>query len=245
MTLLPSLDGIVVRDAIDSLEIEEARRLHGQCYLEAGYVSRLSDCGTIDDPWVIHSDYKVAVDEHTGQIVGTCRLINASVRGFPVFEHFEIADEALEIFASIDPETCVEVSALATSRQGAQNFAISAALYGAVWQSALLGGNAYMLATVDYRVYRILRRQFDFPFEILGTAQDYMGSMTVPVSMYLPRAIAEFRVKHRDELTFFSGAISLSELDDLEIDLRERAMEYRPAVIDIREPSERSITHRA
>jgi hypothetical protein len=238
VTLLPSIDGLIVRDAIDSEEIECARRLQGRCYLEAGYVSSLSARGTIDDAWVIASDYKVAIEEPSQRIVGTCRLIRPSVRGFPIFEHFEIADGAIELFASVDPVRCVEVSALATDRDGLQNLAISAALYGAVWQSALLGGRSYMLATVDYRLFRILRRHFHFPFELLGSAQDYMGSSTVPVAMFLPRAISEFRQTYEEELAFFSGAISFEDLEGLEIDLREHAMEYRAEVIDLREPSE-------
>jgi hypothetical protein len=235
VTILPPIDGLIVREASDPREIDEARRLHGLCFLEAGYVSRLDSRGMIDDDWVVHSVYQIAVEEATGQIVGTCRLIQSSERGFPIFEHFEIAEEAMNVFALVDPDRCVEVSALATRRQGLQNLAISAALYGAVWQSALLGRNAYMLATVDYRLYRILRRQFHFPFEMLGQAQDYMGSSTVPVSMYLPRAITERRERDRDELAFFSGSISLDEIDQLEIDLREHAVEYRAEVIDLRE----------
>lgn len=238
MTLLPQLKGLTVRDAVDPRDVERARQLHGRCYLEAGYVDRLSPMGTIDDPWVVHSDYKVAVEESSQEVVGTCRLIRASVRGFPIFAHFDINDDAMEVFASVEPKSCVEVSALATAREGMQNLAISRALYGAVWQSALLGGNAYMLATIDYRLYRILRRQFDFPFELLGQAKDYMGSWTVPVAMYLPRAIAEFRRRHSEELAFFSGRISFEELERLEIDLRKQAVEFRPAVVDLRASSD-------
>jgi len=209
--------------------------------LDAGYVSSLSADGTIEDAWVVHSDYKVAVEEANQQIVGTCRLIRPSVRGFPIFEHFEISAEAVELFASVDPARCIEVSALATAREGFQNLAISAALYGAVWQSALTGGHTYMLATVDYRLFRILRRRFHFPFELLGSAQDYMGSSTVPVAMFLPRAISEFRAKYNEELAFFSGAISFEELDKIEIDLRDHAMEYRQDVVDLRESSDQPL----
>lgn len=235
MTILPPIDGLIVREAEDPREIDEARRLHGRCFLEAGYVSRLDSRGMIDDDWVVHSIYKVAIDEVTGQVVGTCRLIQPSERGFPIFEHFNITEEALSVFALVDPDRCVEVSALATRRQGLQNLAISAALYGAAWQSTVLGKHAYMLATVDYRLYRILRRQFHFPFEMLGQAQKYMGSSTVPVAMYLPRAITERRERDRDELAFFSGSISLDEIDQLEIDLRETTVEYRADVIDLRD----------
>ncbi len=69
-----------------------------------------------------------------------------------------------------------------------------------------------------------------------------MGSTTVPVSVYLPRAIVEFRENRPAELAYFSGQISYDHLNALEIDLRDQAPEFRSDVIDLRELSEQPLT---
>ena len=234
MALVPTIPGLVVREPQSAAELLAARRLHAECYVDAGYVdeSSLVD-GLIEDAWVPFSTYAIAIDTEADEIVGTARVIRPSVRGFPAFEFFTPTAEALEIFADLDPSRCSEISALATPRSGLQNMAISAAIYGFVWREAVENKRAYMLAIMDDRLFRILRRWFHFPFEAIGESRYWMGARTTPAAMYIPRTIHELSTDHPDALQFFSGDISFSELDEVALDVRTQVPEHRSSVIDL------------
>jgi N-acyl amino acid synthase FeeM len=237
MALVPNVPGLVVRPVENSTDMHAVRRLHAECYVATGYVntSDLDTDGYIQDPWIPFSDYYAAVDSAAAdQIVGTCRIIRPSVRGFPAFQECATLPDALDVFATLDPGRCVEISALATPRIGMQNMAISAALYGLVWQEAITQGRAYMLAVMDDRLLRIMRRWFEFPFETIGEPCQYMGSPSTPVSMYLPRTIEILTASNPDALRFFSGDIPFDELNDYALDVRTEVPEHRSNVIDLR-----------
>ncbi len=235
MALIPTVPGLAVRPVENSNEKLAARRLHAVCYLDAGYVTEadISADGVIDDPWVPFSDYFVAIDTDSNCMVGTCRIIRPSVRGFPSFHHFSPSADALEVFADLDPSRCSEISALATPRNGMQNMAISAALYGLVWRECVRQERAYMLAVMDDRLLRIMRRWFEFPFEAIGDAVDFMGARTTPVAMFVPRTIEHLQEVNPDALRYFSGDISLEELGAVAVDLRAAVREHRTNVIDL------------
>ena len=234
MALIPTIPGLATRPVRDAAELLAVRRLHAECYVDAGYVSAddLDSRGLIDDPWVPYSDYFAAVDTEEDTVVGTCRIIRPSVRGFPAFEQ-PIYPEALDVFADLDPNQCLEVSALATSREGLQNMAVSAALYGLVWRQSINQRRAYMLALMDDRLLRIMRRWFVAPFEAIGESSFYMGSSSTPVAMYIPRAYDVLRERTPDSLRFFSGDISFSELAEVAVDLRTRVPEHRTNLVDL------------
>lgn len=235
MALIPTVPGLEVRPVESADQMLAARRLHAKCYLDAGYVTEadLSPDRLIHDDWVLFSDYFIAVDTDEDEIVGTCRIIRPSVRGFPCFQHFPMTDDAREVFRTLDPNNCSEISALATPRNGLQNMAISAALYGQVWQESIRHARAYMLAVVDDRLLRIMRRWFEFPFEAIGEPTFYMGARTTPVAMYIPRTVDHLKSANPDALAYFSGDISFSELDTISLDIRERVPEHRTNVIDL------------
>lgn len=234
MALIPTIPGLDVRAPVGASEVLGARRMHAQCYLDEGYVST-DDLvgGLIEDPWVPFSSYVVAVDTESGEIVGTARIIRPSVRGFPAFEFFPMLDSAAPFFRDLDPNRCSEISALATPRSGLQNMAISAAIYGYVWREAVENQRAYMLAILDDRLLRILRRWFQFPFEVIGEAREYMGARTMPTAMYIPRTVEVLTEQNPDALRFFSGDISFAELDQVSIDIRRAVPEHSPPVIDL------------
>ena len=91
-----------------------------------------------------------------------------------------------------------------------------------------------MLAIMDDRLLRIMRRWFNFPFEPLGPPVYFMGDYTTPVSMYMPATIERLNETSAESLEFFSGDISLAELDEVAIDLRESVAEHKSTVIDLR-----------
>lgn len=232
MALVPTVPGLSIRPVDNSQELLAARRLHSQCFVEEGFISsaELGADGLIHDDWVPFSDYFIAVDEQAGQIVGTCRLIRPSVRGFPAFQHFDVRDDAMEIFADIDTNRCAEISALATLRNGMQHMAISGALYGAVWRRAIETRRAYLLAIVDDRMLMFARRFLEIPMLQIGESREFMGARTTPTAIYVPRAAESMAP---DNLRFFSGDIPFSELDEVVIDLRSTVPEIQPKVRDL------------
>ncbi len=234
MALIPTIPGLDVREPASAAEVLGARRLHARCYVDEGYVENDSLVnGLIEDPWVPFSDYVIAVDTEDDEIVGTARIIKPSVRGFPAFEFFPMLESAEPIFQRLDPNRCSEISALATPRHGLQNMAISAAIYGYVWREAVENQRAYMLAILDERLLRILRRWFQFPFVQIGEARDYMGARTMPTAMYIPRTVEVLTEQNPDALRFFSGDISFAELDEVAVDIRHAVPEHAPPVIDL------------
>lgn len=234
MTLLSTIPGLLVREPDSERELLRARQLHADCYVAAGYLEEHELVeGLVDDAWVPYSSYVIALDTEADEIVGTARIIRPSVRGFPAFEHFTPSKEALEIFASLDPNRCCEISALATARSGMQNMAISAAIYGYTWQQAVLGRRAYVFGVMDDRLIRIMRRWLQFPFEPIGEPRYWMGARTTPVAAYVPRAIHQFATENPDALAFFSGEIEFSALDRISVELRDEVPEHRSRVIDL------------
>lgn len=237
MAHVPNVPGLVVRPVDNRSEMAAVRQLHAECYVATGYVEPkdLDENGHIPDPWIPYSDYYAAFDTTADDaLVGTCRIIRPSVRGFPAFQECETLPDALDVFGTLDPGLCVEVSALATPRIGMQNMAISAALYGLVWQECISQGRAYMLAVMDDRLLRIMRRWFEFPFETVGEPCHYMGSPSTPVSMYIPRTIEVLTASNPEALRFFSGDIPFSDLNDYALDLRSAVPEHRSNVINLR-----------
>lgn len=237
MTQFPDYPGLTVRMAEGEDEILAARQLHAACYVEAGYVSKteLRD-GVIHDPWVPFSDYYVAIDELDSTAVGTCRAIKPSVAGFPAFQLNDIYPEALEVFRGLDPNLCIECASLATTRDGLQNTAISAGLYRRFWQDAVLGHRAYVLAFLDNRLLRILHRWLKWPWQPIGPEVDYLGSMSTPAALSIPKTIERARRDHPEALAFFSGSIPFSELAQVELDLRDRAPDLATAAIPAGKP---------
>ena len=236
MALVPKISGLEIRKALPgSDDYVAARRLHGVCYVEAGYVLEddLDDRGWIEDIWVPVSDYFIAVESETGEIVGTCRAIRPTVRGLPAFIEAPTHSEAMAMFADIDPNQCFEISALATRRTGRRNTGISAMLYATVMQEALAHDRAYLIALMDNRFLQLMRRWFHFPFEAVGRSLAYMGSPSTPVALYVPRVVEYHREHLPESLSFFCGDIARDELHGLVIDLRNRVPEYQMPVLDL------------
>jgi hypothetical protein len=205
--------------------------MHASCYLEADYIGidDLSAEGLIEDEFVPYSDYYVAVDEKAQEIVGTARIIRPSIRGFPIASHGRLHDSAMNIFATMDPNLCIEVSALATPRKGLQNTVVSTALYAKIGQRAIQERRAYLFAIMDDRLLRIMRRALIMPFDAIGDSQPERAMSTTPMAAYIPRALRNYLTEYPGFLELFADGIPFSEINELELDLRDKAPEHFPA----------------
>jgi hypothetical protein len=222
----PRFPGLIVRPIETPSELLRARRLHARCYVEADYVGidDLSVDGLIEDPWVPYSDYYIAIDVATDEIVGTARIIRPSIKGFPAAEHSVLYPQVMDAFATLDPNLCMEISALATtSRKGLQNAAISTALYAKLAERAVQDRRAFVFAVMDSRLLRTMRRALGINFEQIGLGMPERSYWTTPTAVYLPETINQFRRKQPELLQLLAGGMSFADLADLEIDLRERA----------------------
>ena len=221
----PQFPGLAVRPVETASELTQARRLHARCYVEADYVGEedLSADGLIEDAWVPFSDYYVAIDLDNAEIVGTARIIRPSIKGFPVSDHSVLYPQVMTDFATLDPNLCMEISALATSRRGLQNATISTALYAKLAERAVLDKRAYVFAVMDSRLLRTMRRALGINFEQIGLSMPERSYWTTPTAVYLPETIDHFRREQPELLQLFAGGMSFADLADLEIDLRERA----------------------
>ena len=217
--------GLEVRPTVDEVELRAARHLHAKTYLEAGYVDHIAEDGLIDDPWIPYSDFFVAVTGE-GEVVGTVRLIRPSPRGLQTFQHATLFPDQQAFFAELRPDACVEVSSLATTRQGTENSDVAAALYGVVWREAVLRRHAFVIALMDERLLRVMKRTLGLPFEAIGPAEYAFGADVTPTAIYVPDACDVyskwFRAQHgRDNPfeTLEQGVIDLrdnvSNLDEI------------------------------
>lgn len=228
----PPFPGLVVRDVRNERELLSARRLHASCYLDADYIGTkdLSTDGTIDDRWVPYSHYLVAVDTQANQIVGTARLVTASIQGFPIAHHGPLFPDAERIFSKVDPNLCIEASALATARKGIQNAVISAALYRRIGEISVSSRMAYLFGILDKRLLRFMRKSLVFPFEPIGPSMPERSHSTTPMAVYLPRAYQHWIAEQPEIMEMFADGKSFNHMKDLVIDLREKAPDDIPVL---------------
>ncbi len=216
---------------VDPDDIVAARRLQASRYLESGFVTRLDDGGVIDDPWVSVSTY-FGASTRDGVILGVSRLIPyRDDVGLPVFEEFELVEAEVERFRSVDPDTVVEVSALAVSKQSVVlSGRVAAALYRAMSQFCFLEtGMVNWYAALDARVLRQLIRSYDFIFEAMGPAREYLGSTTVPVRLNLYEQARHFALVAPDAPNFFTEGIEFDLTGPSPI-IRAATHDYLPPV---------------
>jgi N-acyl amino acid synthase of PEP-CTERM/exosortase system len=141
-----------------------------------------------------------------GELVGTARLVQDGVAGFPLLQHCSIFPSETELYR---PEnTVVEVSRLSVSRKyrrrkndgpygdhiapavyagnerrgaHAQNEGeLIVSLYRALYQASKRHGITHWLAATERSLHRLLAK-FGFPFRLIGPQTDYFG----PVAPYL------------------------------------------------------------
>lgn len=191
------------------VELHEARLLHADRYIKAGYVDHLSPRGTIDDEWVVSSTYFGARDR-SGVIVGVCRLIpHTPAVPMPVLRAFQLDPSARRWLSSFGPGELSEVSALAVAGGCGMSRGVRVidALFGAMTCHAVETGAAHWVAAIDRRVHRHLTRLHGFRLEPLGPERHYLGSATVPVRIDLQAQLLEY------------NSLSPNKLDEFMIDL--------------------------
>lgn len=221
---LPKLStDLVVRSVENEEELLVARQLHATSYLENDYIGPedISNEGTIDDHWVDVSDYIVVVDNSTGEIIGTARLVQASVHGFPASAHGPWFPEASKIFSEVDPKLCAEISALATVRRNENNSMVAYLLYKRLAEMSIFGGKSYVFGVFDHRLLKVMRGVFNFTFDQIGPKMPERSHSTVPTVMYVPDTISAWvtlQPQFVDDLT----GLTAEQITEIAEEMRQR-----------------------
>lgn len=192
-------DGHTVAFAKDDELRLQAQLLHATVYRQRGYIreNELAPDGRIShevDPYHRHSLYFIVLrrDEHGHEkVVATARQINAlSEKGhasFPTIEHLDLYPKALTALHKLDPEGCVEISALAKQR-GASTIA-PLMLYRLMWQYSIKKGHHTWVLACDTNVYKRLKLLFGETFDQIGDETFYLGSDVVPAKIQIDKSI--------------------------------------------------------
>lgn len=231
---------IAVSVASTPSEIHEARKFQASRYLDAGYISARPPGGVIEDEWVVASTYHVARDV-AGDVVGVCRFVGPSELGLPMLRHFNL-DSSWSRVIGAAAATTYEMGALAAD-PNQPKFAVAAALYRqAVRQFRVCPGQVHLLAALDARLFRAMRRFMHFPFEQVGDPKFFLGSETVPAYLYLPAALERQVAMAPRAARFFSGFEAIDLVEEEIIDLRATYPELRPSaeVINLSDRAETS-----
>ena len=212
--------------------IFEARRLQGERYVHAGFVDSLDPGGVVDDKWVDVATYFGALDMATGEVVGVSRLIPFGVDGLPLLEAFELSSDGHQIMSEIVPAGLSEVSALAVSpamtRFGSGR--VANALYRAMYQYSVVGvGITHWCASLDVRVKAHLQNIHNFLFHEIGEPMEYLGSLTVPVTLDLLGQARHFAATAPERNQFFLAGLVIDLTGD-EVRLEAGSAEYMPTI---------------
>lgn len=190
----------------EALLLHDAKTLHARVYLRHGYIaqSALAETGLIhpdEDPYQNHAQYFAVIRPNAGQpqVVATARQIHAHLdhghASFPMVRHLQLYPQAQKLIQSIDPATCVEVSALA-KRAGESSLA-TLLLYRLMWQHSVKVGHRYWFMACDARVYDRLLFLFGKAFIQAGPKTFYMGSDVIPALLEIPGSVEHLRQEAR------------------------------------------------
>jgi N-acyl-L-homoserine lactone synthetase len=151
----------------------------------------------------------LAVDD-SGDPIGTARLILQGEIPLPIERHFKLYPKEMIEALHGEMECCVEVSRFIVPKNHMfKSHELSLMFYEAIIRECMAMGVTHLLASVDYRVFR-LQRLLGCRFEEIGEPKFYMGSKTVPAllsrktmaSILADRKIAPYEQQAADKKTF-------------------------------------------
>ena len=164
-------------------EAVAAQRLQARVYAEVGHIDQVPVSGVIEDDWVPHADFYIAASLTTGQILGTCRMIDWTPDlQVPTAAVFDLDLARIGIAQAAEGGRVREPSALAVDTSTKLGGWISAGLYRLMWQDELLSDRAdFWLFNTYQRMVDKFSTDFAFPIRQVGEAREYYNHNVVPV----------------------------------------------------------------
>lgn len=215
--LPPEVESVRFSTLASEQDLLRARQLHGQVYVDCGYVEDLAEWGVIDDEFVPRSRYWGGIDTD-GDVAGVVRQISSGAElDLPAATRVPLYPEGEEYLRRLDPRRVVEISALAVDRsRWAQAFAISAGLYRAMYQDFIVNrDHTHWLAVMDDYLLPILEGPFHFPFTHLGPPIRYMGGNCRAVALDLSETFHVVYQADADLRTYFLSGLNVDVWHDL------------------------------
>lgn len=178
-----------------SSAVAECRRLVARRYREVGFITEEelvdSFVSPVLDPYVDRSEYFWKKDDR-GEVIATFRMIHANYLAgeldLPIDKEFELFSSQRQVlheaFAA-DPESVVEISALAKEKGVGHEATLD--MYKGVWQHAKRLKLSVCAISADGRLCTILEDLFGDAVEQAGAPAEMMGSMTIPLLLYPDR----------------------------------------------------------
>lgn len=183
--------------ASEGAHLEGAKKLHAAVYLRHGFVEKddiTADGYIIDktDPHAYHSDYFVAVDNQTNEVVALIRQIHQRFgHQLPVIEH-KLTQQK---YVHTHKDDIVELSAFA-KKQGVDS-RVTLLLFGEMLRYSKQEGHHYWVFACDSIVYRSLKTLFGGLLKKTGPETFYMGSKVIPAEVNLDGVLRQLYRNYR------------------------------------------------
>ena len=206
-----TIGDVVFRRATTAKEALEARQLQARVYAEVGYIDQIPARGVIEDDWSVHADFYIAESQTTGQILGTCRMINWTPDlQVPTAAVFELDPSQIGIGQAAIAGRVREPSALAVDSSSKFRGLVSAGLYRLMWQDDLLRDRAdFWLFNTYQRMVDRFKNDFSFPIRQVGEPRDYYNTTVVPIVLPLgPSLVRHLGETNPDLCEWFTEGLS-------------------------------------
>lgn len=186
----------VARVLTEPSEILQAQQLHASVYLANRFVGAgdLSANGTIGpamDPWPPASRYFGV--SRGNEVVTTARQITLpDARRLPALSLSGLFEKEAGQLTDLDPESVVEISALARARRGRSSDVV--AIYSRMWHESLARRHHVWVMAVDLPLFAYLRTYFaGRAIRPIGPTQTYLGSLVMPARIWVDELNSEMR----------------------------------------------------
>jgi N-acyl-L-homoserine lactone synthetase len=175
---------------------EEAIQLHRRRYLEVGFFQKGEK-----DLYEQDSLYFVARETTLNQVVGVTRLIFKPIEQLPTIKNFEIYEFDLVQVTKLEKSQLAEMSAFTKLPK----HEVGVHLIRTIFHYSKQQGITHWIACIDDRVFRYLNRIFSSIFKEIGVPKVYLGSVTVPCLVDLPKAMKQIKEQRPKLYEFLKG----------------------------------------
>lgn len=190
-TWFGEVHGLSAGPATTNEDRDAARRMQARLYAETGATYEIGIDGTIDDPWVEISDY-IAVWGPERRPLATLRLIPMTHRSLPTLLNRELCDEARERTEAVPHGQLGEIASLAVDPHGFPPLQVSAHLYRAMFQHAIINmPRAVWLASINSLLLRFMKGCMRIPLAEAGPSSCVEGLVAQPTIVDFQRYVAD------------------------------------------------------
>lgn len=189
--------------------------MQARVYAEAGATYEIGIDGTIDDPWVDVSHY-LAVWGPRRRPLATLRMIPMTERSLPTLVNREIAADERHCIDLLPHNQLGEIASLAVDPRGFPPLQVSAHLYRAMFQFAIVSGDRPVwLASINSILLRFMTGCMRIPLTVAGPKSEVEGLTAEPAIVDLRRYVAEAPTQSPRTWRYMTRGLAIDEPVDL------------------------------